>query len=77
MNILIMAQTYAPEEVSGAVLVTELSRDLAAANHHVTVVTLSASIIHTEEYTRVMRIEAASSRVEWSSNYQDVDLHFS
>lgn len=39
MHVLIMAQTYAPEEVSGAVLVTELATDLAAANHQVTVLT--------------------------------------
>ena len=39
MNILIMAQTYTPEEVSGAVLVSELATDLAAAHHQVTVLT--------------------------------------
>ena len=34
-----MAQNFAPEEVSGAVLVTEVATDLAAAHHRVTVVT--------------------------------------
>ena len=51
MNILIMAQTYAPEEVSGAVLVTELSRDLAAANHHVTVVTCAPNYPYGRVYS--------------------------
>lgn len=39
MKILFMAQCYAPEEVSGAVMVTELATDLAKRGHRVTVVT--------------------------------------
>lgn len=39
MKILFMAQCYAPEEVSAAILITELATDLAARGHHVTVVT--------------------------------------
>ena len=39
MNILFMAQCYAPEEVSAAILITELAVDLAARGHRVTVVT--------------------------------------
>jgi colanic acid biosynthesis glycosyl transferase WcaI len=39
MNILFMAQCYAPEDVSAAVLITELAADLVRRGHHVTVVT--------------------------------------
>jgi colanic acid biosynthesis glycosyl transferase WcaI len=39
MKILFMAQCYAPENVSGAVMVTELAADLAKRGHRVTVVT--------------------------------------
>lgn len=39
MHILLMAQHYAPEEVSGAVLATELAVDLAARDHVLTLVT--------------------------------------
>jgi colanic acid biosynthesis glycosyl transferase WcaI len=39
MKILFMAQCYAPEEVSAAILITELAVDLAARGHRVTVVT--------------------------------------
>jgi colanic acid biosynthesis glycosyl transferase WcaI len=39
MKILFMAQCYAPEDVSGAVMVTDLATDLAKRGHRVTVVT--------------------------------------
>jgi colanic acid biosynthesis glycosyl transferase WcaI len=39
MKILFMAQCYAPENVSAAVLITELATDLAKRGHHVTIVT--------------------------------------
>jgi colanic acid biosynthesis glycosyl transferase WcaI len=39
MRILILAQHYAPEDVSGAVLATELASDLARGGHQVTFVT--------------------------------------
>jgi len=39
VRILFMAQCYAPEEVSAAVLITELATDLAQRGHHVTIVT--------------------------------------
>ena len=39
MNILMLAQHYAPEEVSGAVLVTELAEELVQRGHRVTFVT--------------------------------------
>ena len=39
MNILFMAQCYAPEEVSAAVLITELANDLAKRGHQVEFVT--------------------------------------
>ncbi len=39
MNILFMAQCYAPEDVSAAVLITELATDLVERGHRVTVVT--------------------------------------
>lgn len=39
MQILLMAQHYAPEEVSGAVLATELAEDLVKQGHQVTFVT--------------------------------------
>jgi colanic acid biosynthesis glycosyl transferase WcaI len=39
MRILFMAQCYAPEDVSAAVLITELATDLVKRGHHVTVVT--------------------------------------
>jgi len=39
MKILFMAQCYAPEDVSAAVLITELATDLVRRGHHVTVIT--------------------------------------
>jgi colanic acid biosynthesis glycosyl transferase WcaI len=39
MQILFMAQCYAPEDVSAAVLITELATDLAKRGHRVTIVT--------------------------------------
>ena len=39
MHVLLMAQHYAPEEVSGAVLATELAEDLVGLGHEVTFVT--------------------------------------
>jgi putative colanic acid biosynthesis glycosyltransferase WcaI len=39
MNILFLAQCYAPEDVSGAVLISELAIDLAEQGHKVSVVT--------------------------------------
>lgn len=39
MHLLLMAQHYAPEEVSGAVLATELAEDLAELGHKVTFIT--------------------------------------
>jgi len=39
MHLLLMAQHYAPEEVSGAVLATDLAEDLVELGHEVTVVT--------------------------------------
>ena len=43
MHILILAQHYAPEEVSGAVLATELAEDLVSWGHQVTFVTSAPS----------------------------------
>lgn len=39
MHIMIMAQCYAPEDVSAAVLITELATDMVKRGHQVTVVT--------------------------------------
>ena len=39
MRILFMAQCYAPEEVSAAVLITELAADLAKHGHQVSFIT--------------------------------------
>ena len=39
MRIMFMAQCYAPENISAAVLITELAVDLAARGHEVTVIT--------------------------------------
>ena len=43
MKILLMAQHYAPEDVSGAVLATELATDLVSKGHAVTFVTCAPS----------------------------------
>jgi colanic acid biosynthesis glycosyl transferase WcaI len=43
MKILILAQHYAPEEVSGAVLATQLATDLAVRGHQVSFVTSAPS----------------------------------
>ncbi len=43
MKILLLAQHYAPEDVSGAVLATELATDLAGQGHEVTFVTCTPS----------------------------------
>src|SRR5690349_12751692 len=39
MHIMLMAQCYAPESVSAAVLITELATDLVRRGHRVTIVT--------------------------------------
>lgn len=46
MHILIMAQHYAPEDVSGAVLATELAEDLVQRGHKVTFVTCAPNYPH-------------------------------
>ena len=46
MRILFMAQCYAPEEVSAAVLITELTTDLARRGHQVSIVTGAPSYPH-------------------------------
>jgi colanic acid biosynthesis glycosyl transferase WcaI len=46
MHILLMAQCYAPEEVSGAILITELATDLAKRGHQVSVITGAPSYPH-------------------------------
>jgi colanic acid biosynthesis glycosyl transferase WcaI len=51
IKILIFAQSYFPEEVSGAVLVTELATDLAAAGHQVTVVTCAPNYPYGKVFT--------------------------
>jgi colanic acid biosynthesis glycosyl transferase WcaI len=43
MRLLLLAQHYAPEEVSGAVLATELATDLANRGHQVSFVTVAPS----------------------------------
>lgn len=43
MKVLILAQHYAPEDVSGAALATELAEDLAQRGHQVTFVTAAPS----------------------------------
>ncbi len=51
MRILFVAQHYAPEEVSGAVLATELATDLARRGHEVTFVTCAPSYPHGQVFT--------------------------
>jgi len=46
MRILFLAQCYAPEDVSAAVLITELASDLAKRGHQVSVVTGAPSYPH-------------------------------
>ena len=46
MRILFMAQCYAPEDVSAAVLITELAVDLARRGHSVTIVTGAPNYPH-------------------------------
>ena len=46
MKILFMAQCYAPEDVSAAVLITELAVDLARRGHSVTIVTGAPNYPH-------------------------------
>ena len=46
MRILIMAQCYAPENVSAAILITELATDLARRGHQVSVVTGAPNYPH-------------------------------
>ncbi len=51
MRILIMAQVYAPENISGAVLVTELATDLQKKGHQVTVVTCAPNYPYGRVYS--------------------------
>ena len=46
MKALILAQHYAPEEVSGAVLATELAEDLASRGHQISFVTCAPNYPH-------------------------------
>jgi colanic acid biosynthesis glycosyl transferase WcaI len=46
MHIMFMAQCYAPEDVSAAVLITELATDLAKRGHRVTMVTGAPNYPH-------------------------------
>lgn len=46
MRILFMAQCYAPEDVSAAVLITDLATDLAKRGHHISVVTGAPNYPH-------------------------------
>ena len=46
MYIMLMAQCYAPENVSAAVLITELASDLVKRGHRVTMVTGAPSYPH-------------------------------
>ena len=39
MHVMFMAQCYAPEDVSAAVLITELATDLVKRGHQVTFIT--------------------------------------
>jgi colanic acid biosynthesis glycosyl transferase WcaI len=50
MHIMIMAQVYHPEEVSGAVLITELATDLAKRGHQVTMVTCAPNYPYGQVY---------------------------
>ncbi len=50
MRILFMAQCYAPEDVSAAVLITELATDLAKRGHQVSVVTGAPNYPHGRVY---------------------------
>lgn len=46
MRILFMAQCYAPEDVSAAVLITDLATDLAKRGHQISVVTGAPNYPH-------------------------------
>lgn len=43
MNILLMAQNYAPENVSGPILMTDLATGLVKMGHKVTIITAAPS----------------------------------
>lgn len=51
MRILFMAHVYAPEDVSGAVLITELATDLVKRGHQVTVVTCAPNYPYGRVYS--------------------------
>lgn len=51
MRIMFMTNTYAPEDVSGAVLVTELATDLVRRGHQVTVVTCAPNYPYGRVYS--------------------------
>ena len=46
MRVLFMAQCYAPEDVSAAVLITELAVDLASRGHYISIVTGAPNYPH-------------------------------
>ena len=46
MNIMLMAQCYAPESVSAAIIITELATDLAQRGHSVSMVTGAPNYPH-------------------------------
>jgi hypothetical protein len=46
MNIMFMAQCYAPEDVSAAVLITELATDLVRRGHQVALIAGAANYSH-------------------------------
>ena len=68
-----MAQVYAPEDVSGAVLVTELARDLAKRGHQVTVATCAPNYPYGRVYSgyrnrlyQVERLDGVRVARTWS-----------
>jgi colanic acid biosynthesis glycosyl transferase WcaI len=62
MRIMFMAQCYAPEEVSAAVLIAELAIDLVKRGHQVTVITGAPSYPYGRVYPGYRN---ALSQVEW------------
>jgi len=65
INILIIAQHYFPEEVSGAVLATQLAEDLAAKGMDVTFLTSAPSYPYGKVFTG---FHNSLYKVDWQNN---------
>ncbi len=75
MRIMILAQHFAPEEVSGAVLATELAIDLVQRGHEVTFVTCAPNYPNGKVFAGYRNRLYQVEQLDGCSRGQDMELH--